>query len=70
VWPPGARASEEPAVPTGEQEVARLELYGRERVTADVDGITRVLQTPLRFRLMPGAVRLAGQATAWLGASP
>jgi hypothetical protein len=69
-WVSGGRTSDETPAPAIEEEVARIELYGPERVTADVDGISRVLRTPLRFRLIPGAVRLGVGATAWLGTGP
>jgi hypothetical protein len=69
VWSSGGRTSDDTTAPASEREVARIELYGPEQVTADVDGISRVLRTPLRFRLIPGAVRLGVRATAWLGAS-
>jgi hypothetical protein len=36
----------------------RLELIADAPVLADVDGITRRLQPPLRFRCVPGALRL------------
>jgi hypothetical protein len=59
----GVREWQPPARPGWS--LMKFELFACGQISADVDGTTRVLQTPLRFRAVAGAVRLLSHTDVW-----